>query len=338
LVYNTTANGLAFSDGTNWSNIGGSSSFINTSANISAGGNVTVGNMIVPTGAGQFNGPFNESTTIQGVYVGNLNLSPRIGFFNGTAAQNWQIDNNFGSFRWYTPGVVRLSLDANGNLNIPSSSRSTSTTTGALVVSGGVGIVGNLNVGSLAIPGAEHTIIGNVSVSGAGTEYFNIAGNILAVQASFGSINSTGFINTSGNVTATGGWGGTLSSAGVLGGVPMAFFAERTSTGTAGGVMSHGNGSTTGKGLRMPYSGKLIAGTMFGANVDGTITIDAYLNGTANTSYRFSQTGALTDVGQTQNWSSAPLTFAAGDTLGWYQTAVPTTANAYNVTFFVTYN
>jgi hypothetical protein len=77
---------------------------------------------------------------------------------------------------------------------------------------------------------------------------------------------------------------------------------------------------------------------MFGANVDGTITIDAYLNGTANTSYRFSQTGALTDVGQTQNWSSAPLTFAAGDTLGWYQTAVPTTANAYNVTFFVTYN
>jgi hypothetical protein len=52
------------------------------------------------------------------VYVGNLNLSPRIGFFNGTAAQNWQIDNNFGSFRWYTPGVVRMSLDARGNLSV----------------------------------------------------------------------------------------------------------------------------------------------------------------------------------------------------------------------------
>jgi hypothetical protein len=151
-------------------------------------------------------------------------------------------------------------------------------------------------------------------------------------------LDGTGNTIVTGNVTATGGWGGTLSSAGVLGGVPMAFFAERTSTGTAGGVMSHGNGSTTGKGLRMPYAGKLIAGTMFGANVNGTITIDAYLNGTANTSYRFSQTGALTDVGETQNWSSAPLTFAAGDTLGWYQTAVPTTANAYTVTFFVTYN
>lgn len=151
-------------------------------------------------------------------------------------------------------------------------------------------------------------------------------------------LDGTGNTIVTGNVTATDGWGGTLSSAGVLGGVPMAFFAERTSTGTAGGVMAHGNGSTTGKGLRMPYAGKLIAGTMFGANVNGTITIDAYLNGTANTSYRFSQTGALTDVGETQNWSSAPMTFAAGDTLGWYQTAVPTTANAYTVTFFVTYN
>ena len=84
------------------------------------GGNITVGNIIVSTGAGQFNGPFNESTTIQGVYVGNLNLSPRIGFFNGTAAQNWQIDNNFGSFRWYTPGVVRMTIDTGGNLNVPS--------------------------------------------------------------------------------------------------------------------------------------------------------------------------------------------------------------------------
>jgi hypothetical protein len=84
------------------------------------GGNITVGNIIVPTGAGRFNGPFNESTTTAGVYVGNLNLSPRIGFFNGTAAQNWQIDNNFGSFRWYTPGVVRMTIDTGGNLNVPS--------------------------------------------------------------------------------------------------------------------------------------------------------------------------------------------------------------------------
>jgi hypothetical protein len=83
-------------------------------------GNITVGNIIVPTGAGQFNGPYNESTTVAGVYAGNLNLSPRVGFFNGTAAQNWQIDNNFGAFRWYTPGVTRMQLDSNGNLTVNS--------------------------------------------------------------------------------------------------------------------------------------------------------------------------------------------------------------------------
>jgi hypothetical protein len=95
-------------------------SYSNVNVAAYLGGNITVGNIIVPTGAGRFNGPFNESTTIAGVYVGNLNLSPRIGFFNGTAAQNWQIDNNFGSFRWYTPGVVRMTIDTGGNLNVPS--------------------------------------------------------------------------------------------------------------------------------------------------------------------------------------------------------------------------
>jgi hypothetical protein len=70
------------------------------------------------------------------------------------------------------------------------------------ILSTGLSVFGNTRIGSLATPGALHTIIGNVDVSGAGTEYFNIGGNILAIQGSFGSINSTGFINTSGNVSA----------------------------------------------------------------------------------------------------------------------------------------
>jgi len=118
-----TTNGL-----TNYSNVNakaytetmGFQNYSNVNVIAYLGGNITVGNIIVPTGAGQFNGPFNESTTVQGVYIGNLNLSPRIGFFNGTAAQNWQIDNNFGTFRWYTPGVTRMTIDTGGNLNVPS--------------------------------------------------------------------------------------------------------------------------------------------------------------------------------------------------------------------------
>jgi hypothetical protein len=72
------------------------------------------------------------------------------------------------------------------------------------VLSTGLSVFGNTRIGSLAVPGALHTIIGNVDVSGAGTEYFNIGGNIMAVQASFGSINSTGLINTTGNILSTG--------------------------------------------------------------------------------------------------------------------------------------
>jgi len=68
------------------------------------------------------------------------------------------------------------------------------------ILSTGLSVFGNTRIGSLATPGALHTIIGNVDVSGAGTEYFNIGGNIMAIQGSFGSINSTGLINTSGNI------------------------------------------------------------------------------------------------------------------------------------------
>jgi len=71
---------------------------------------------------------------------------------------------------------------------------------GGNVLSTGLSVFGNTRIGSLATPGALHTIIGNVDVSGAGTEYFNIGGNIMAIQGSFGSINSTGSINTIGNI------------------------------------------------------------------------------------------------------------------------------------------
>ena len=118
---------------TNYSNInviaylaGGitSTGFINTSGNISAGGNVTVANLIVPVGSGQFSGQFNESIATAGVFIGNAGTSggitPRIGFFNGVSTQNWQIDNAVGTFRWFTPGTVRMSLNPNGNLILPS--------------------------------------------------------------------------------------------------------------------------------------------------------------------------------------------------------------------------
>jgi hypothetical protein len=94
-------------------------------------------------------------------------------------------------------------------------------TGGAVNVSGnilstGLSVFGNTRIGSLATPGALHTIIGNVDVSGAGTEYFNIGGNVLAIQGSFGSINSTGFINTSGNISGAVLNSGAINSTGLI--------------------------------------------------------------------------------------------------------------------------
>ena len=211
------------------------SGLINTAGNIlstgavhnslTVNGNTTVAN-ITTTGAGQFSGPFNESTTVSGVYAGNLNLSPRVGFFNGTASQNWQIDNNFGTFRWYTPGVTRMSLDPNGNLTVNGTANVTYTGSGesALQITGyasrgGTGyhdflrvtngyasatnpnkffrvdsagtlqiinsaytanplsltddgrfsVSGNITAGSLTIPGAQHVLNGNVQINAIGS-------------------------------------------------------------------------------------------------------------------------------------------------------------------------
>ena len=92
----------------------------NVIASVGSFGNIVSGN-ITTSGAGQFSGFFNESITSSGVFVGNAGTgtpSPRIGFFNGNTTQNWQIDNFFGAFRWFTPGVTRMSLSNTGNLTV----------------------------------------------------------------------------------------------------------------------------------------------------------------------------------------------------------------------------
>jgi hypothetical protein len=72
------------------------------------------------------------------------------------------------------------------------------------VLATGLSVFGNTRIGSLATPGAEHTIIGNVSVSGAGTEYFNIAGNVLAVGAVLGTATINGNLLTGATHVETG--------------------------------------------------------------------------------------------------------------------------------------
>jgi hypothetical protein len=151
----------------------------------------------------------------------------------------------------------------------------------------------------------------------------------------YAPINSPTF---TGALISASGFGGTGSSAGILGGIAMPFVAERNGVGTAGNTMAFGNGAGTIKGARMPFAGKLVAATLHGTAITGTITLDAYVNASTNTSYRLTGTGSASDINVTQNWQSSPLPFAAGSTINFIQTVVPTTSSGYLVTFFVVFD
>jgi hypothetical protein len=91
-----------------------------------------------------------------------------------------------------------------GNITQTSSGGAVYINTTGNILATGLNVFGNTRIGSLATPGALHTIIGNVDVSGAGTEYFNIGGNILAVQATFGDLTTNGTTTRAGATVDSG--------------------------------------------------------------------------------------------------------------------------------------
>jgi hypothetical protein len=193
--------------------------------------------------------------------------------------------------------------------------------------------VNNLSAsGSVSLPST--TSIGTVS----STEISYIDNVTSAIQTQLNAKAPINSPNFTGTLISTSGFGGTGSSAGILGGIAMPFVAERNGIGTAGNIMAFGNGAGTIKGARMPFAGKLVAATLHGTAITGTITLDAYINASTNTSYRLTGTGSTSDINVTQNWQSSPLSFAAGSTINFIQTVVPTTANGYLVTFFVVFD
>jgi hypothetical protein len=80
-------------------------------------------------------------------------------------------------------GAPRINIDNTGNVWVVSTNDSTSPTTGALVINGGVGIRGNLNVGSNSITINSVTVGGNADIGG-GKVYF---GNSILTEAVAGN-------------------------------------------------------------------------------------------------------------------------------------------------------
>jgi hypothetical protein len=188
-----------------------SDGLINTTANVLVGGDLRVaGNLTVQGTTTTVN-----STTLD---VADLNITVAKGAGSAAAANGAGLTvDGAGATLLYTSTTdswnVNKAFVSNSYINTSANISAAILNSGAInstglinttgnILSTGLSVFGNTRIGSLATPGALHTIIGNVDVSGAGTEYFNIGGNIMAIQGSFGSINSTGFINTSGNVSA----------------------------------------------------------------------------------------------------------------------------------------
>jgi hypothetical protein len=95
---------------------------VGVAGNVNIGGNASITSNLIVSQSGLFRGPYDESSTLSGVFVGNTgtgtSITPRIGFFNGNVSQNWQIDNNVGEFRFFVPGSSKMSLYPNGNLSV----------------------------------------------------------------------------------------------------------------------------------------------------------------------------------------------------------------------------
>lgn len=123
-------------------------------------------------------GQYLENTTEVGVHIGRNvgDNTPRILFSNGTAAQNWQIDNNSGTFRWYLPGVTHMSLTStlltlSGDLRLNGNDILDSSGTTRLSLGSTNNVTGNIDItGTIAAAGTGTAL----TLSGAATTAINI--------------------------------------------------------------------------------------------------------------------------------------------------------------------
>jgi hypothetical protein len=133
---------------------------VGTAGNIYSGGNHTAANGLYSTGA--FNGGYADGIVVD--YTSGL------GRISVGSADGLKVYNNGPA------GTELFVIDQSGNIVIPATTTSTSTSTGALTVKGGVGIAGTIVAGGNIVAGSgtnttstatgAMTVVGGVGVSG----------------------------------------------------------------------------------------------------------------------------------------------------------------------------
>jgi len=124
----------------------------------SFGGNATVGGTLTVSGMTTSNG-YKTPGGGYSLQFGTSDTNTRITGDNGASADSY--------LKFYTSGALALQVDVNSQVQVKATTASLGTSSGALVVSGGVGVAGNAYVGGKLVVsgGVENTISGNVEFS-----------------------------------------------------------------------------------------------------------------------------------------------------------------------------
>jgi hypothetical protein len=186
-----------------------------TSGGLGVGGSITSGGQLAVTGTGT-SGPYiansavidYDSSTARFYGRGpNTSTRPSLGFYS--------------TYSDGTGGLTLMTFNTSGVASIPSTTASTSTSSGALVVSGGVGVAGAIYAGGNAVINGEMLVAGSggLKLSSAGT-----TGAIVAVGAGGLSLrddgnnqllnlaDATGNATFLGNITTAAPTGGTAAA------------------------------------------------------------------------------------------------------------------------------
>ena len=195
-----------------------------------------------------------------------------------------------------TNEVMRFS-NAQQQLQIEPNTISTSTTTGALIVAGGAGIVGNLYVGGTINGNISGNISGNIVIPGSNTGVvFNDNGNA-NTSTGFTFNKTTGLVSVTGNLTSGNADLGNLAKASYLQGtLTTASQPNVTSVGTLSSLAVTAN-VTAGN----VYAN---SGTVGAANLTGTLTTAAQPNVTS--------VGTLTSLGVNGTVTAVNITANTG--------------------------
>jgi hypothetical protein len=129
---------------------------------------VTTGTVNIATGGGSVTNIGGNAASLNiGTVSGNSTLTIRGNGVGGTATIATNVTTGaINLFTSITTGTVTIGSANGGRLSIPFNQSSTTTTTGAVVITGGVGIGENLNVGgTLTVSSINNTPIGNITPS-----------------------------------------------------------------------------------------------------------------------------------------------------------------------------